>query len=106
MMPPSEDALKLHLARANHQAKIWLQADKDNIAGTPADSTGWKQEADGSLSVVWMTQLPVPESCLELTTCNCKSKCSTSRCKCYKTGLKCIPSCMCCAKYCCNPQGQ
>ena len=106
MMPPSEDALKLHLARANHQAKVWLQADKDNIAGTPADSTGWKQEADGSLSVVWMTQPPVPESCLELTTCNCKSKCSTSRCKCYKTGLTCIPSCMCCAKDCCNPQGQ
>lgn len=27
MVPPPRDALKLHILRANYQAKIWLQAD-------------------------------------------------------------------------------
>jgi len=31
MLLPTRDALKLHAARANHQAKIWLQADKEHI---------------------------------------------------------------------------
>ena len=31
MLPPTRDALELHTARANYQAKIWLQADQEHI---------------------------------------------------------------------------
>ena len=33
MLPPTRDALELHVARANYQAKVWLQADKEPLPG-------------------------------------------------------------------------
>ena len=33
MLPPRRNTLKLHAIRANYQAKIWLQANKENIDG-------------------------------------------------------------------------
>ena len=60
---------------------------------------------DGSLEVVW-TRLPVlPEACIELVTCGCKSKCKTAQCKCFKSGQRCILACKCDAEDCKNPAG-
>ena len=77
MLPPTRDALELHVSRANYQAKIWLDADKsimdfDNIK--PADTIGWT-EGLNVLEIVWKRLPAVPEACLELISCGCKKKC-------------------------------
>ena len=61
MLPPTRDALELHAARANHQAKIWLQADKEHIdVASPTETRAWKKES-GGIQVVW-SRLPPPHS--------------------------------------------
>jgi hypothetical protein len=103
MLPPTRDALELHVARANHQAKIWLQADQEHIhVSSPIDTLGWKTEF-GCLRAVWTRLPPVPDGCLQLVTCGCKSKCRTARCTCYLKNLQCISACGCDAIDCCNP---
>ena len=71
-LPPTKDALQLHVARANYQAGIWRKAlkAKPNI---PSPTTcGWIQSNGGeSLSFLWMQQQPAPEELLVLTNCNC-----------------------------------
>ena len=95
-LPPTKDALQLHVARANYQAVIWRRAleAKPNI---PSPTTcGWIQSNGGeSLSVLWMQQQPAPEELLVLTNCNCRSGCSTGRCSCHKAGLVCTAACTC-----------
>jgi len=62
-LPPTRDALELHAARANHQAKIWLQADKEHIdVASPTETRAWKKES-GGIQVVW-PRLPPPHRCL------------------------------------------
>ena len=43
MLPPTQDALELHLSRANDQANVWLQADKVEMNVNPPTSVlGWQ----------------------------------------------------------------
>ena len=73
MLPPTRDALELHIARANYQAKIWLQADQEHIdIPSPTDISAWTMESD-CLNVVWTRLPPIPDACLELVTCGCKA---------------------------------
>ena len=44
MLTPTRDALELHVARANHQAKIWPHADQD-IIEVSTDSSAWRKVA-------------------------------------------------------------
>ena len=102
-LPPTRDAFTLHAARANYQAKVWLQADKEVISiSTPTDTSVWKN-ISGNLHPVWTTLPPIPKACLELVTCSCKTKCSTARCTCFKANFRCTYACGCCATDCCNP---
>ena len=106
MLPPTRDALDLHCKRANYQARIWLQADQEQIiVPPPTDTFAWTKETS-MLSPVWTRLPPIPEACLQLVTCGCKSKCKTVQCTCYKKGLRCTPACGCDAVECCNPAGQ
>lgn len=102
LLPPTKDALELHCRRVNFQAKIWMQACVTHMeVGLAVDTGGWQPGQKG-LEAVW-TRLPaVPKACVELTTCGCKSKCSTVRCKCYKSGQICIFECSCDAIDCAN----
>ena len=60
-LPPTGDALELHAARENHQAKIWLQADKEHIdVASPTENCAWKKES-GGIQAVW-SRLPAPYS--------------------------------------------
>lgn len=106
MLPPTVDALELHAVRANYQAKIWMQADKESIEViSPTNTEAWKMES-GHLEAVW-TRLPaIPDACLELVTCGCQSKCRTARCTCFRKNLKCTVACGCDANDCNNPAGQ
>jgi hypothetical protein len=87
-LPPTMDSMELHFERSNHQAKIWIQANKcDPDVGNPQDTQGWTL-VDGVLSICW-TRIPaVPVACLELITCGCKTKCKTAACKCAKGNQK------------------
>ena len=77
-LPPTKDALELHIARANLQAKIWLQADRAHMTNvSPDESIGWRQ-TESSLDIVWTRLQPVPNTYLQLVTCGCKTKCSTA----------------------------
>ena len=95
MLPPTTDSLDLHCKRANYQARIWLQADQEQIiVPPPTDTFAWTKETSMS-SPVWTKLPPIPEACLQLVTCGCKSKCKTVRCTCYKKGLRCTLACGC-----------
>jgi hypothetical protein len=101
LLPPTRDALELHVQRANYQAKIWLQAEMETIVVTlPPDA--WKKESD-CLKPQWTRLPPVPLYCLELLTCSCKKKCKTAKCTCFKNYLKCTNACGCNSIDCCNP---
>lgn len=106
MLPPTRDALELHIARANHQEKIWLQTDQEYIdVQSPIETSAWKKDS-GCLKVVWTRLPPIPDACLELVTCGCKSKCRTVQCTCFRKNLKCTYACGCDAIDCCNPAGE
>ena len=106
MLPPTRDSLELHVARANYQAKIWLQADHEQIhVSSPIDTLAWKKDC-GYLCAVWTRLPPVPDGCLQLVTCGCKAKCKTARCTCFINNLQCISACGCDAIDCCNPAGE
>ena len=48
MLPPTADALELHLVRSNYQAKIWLQASDTHMEiDSPSACGGWKTHATG-----------------------------------------------------------
>ena len=49
---------------------------------------------------------PIPDACLELVTCGCKSKCKTAGSSCFRKNLKCTSACGCELIHCCNPAGQ
>ena len=63
MLPPTRDVLELHTARANYQAKFWLQADQEHIdIPSPTDISAWMMESD-CLKAVW-TRLPPNSRCV------------------------------------------
>ena len=105
LLPPTRDALQLHLASCNEQAKIRISADDPTFtAQDPLRSGGWKNDGDG-LKPVWIRLQAVPSACTQLISCGCKTKCSTSHCKCYRSGQVCMFECACEARDCANPTG-
>jgi len=104
MLPPTTDALELHLKRANFQTKVWLQADKTEMElPTPASTGAWKENDDGQLQVVWIRKPSVPQSCQALISCGCKTQCRTSACGCNGSKQGCMPVCACYENGCLNP---
>ena len=102
-LPPTYDALKLHLSRCNYQAKIWLQS---NIAvqelEDPINTGGWIKGQSG-LEIKWTSLPSIPDVVVELTTCGCTTKCKTAACKCYVQQQICTSGCGCYAEMCRNP---
>ena len=68
----------------------------------PYSSGGWKVDDDGTHEIVCSTLPPIPEPCLQLISCGCKSKCRTAACECYKSEQVCTPLCVCNAEGCLN----
>ena len=105
LLPPTKDAFELHCLRAYYQAKIWLNASTAQMnVGNVTDTGGWKLGPKG-IEIVWSRLSAVPTACIELTTCGCKTKCSTARCKCLKAQQICLIECACDAAGCANPVG-
>lgn len=93
-LPPSQDALHLHLDRANYQAFIWKKAVEEKTdCPLPADH-GWVMES-GKVKPKLMRLDPIPKKCAELVTCSCKVECSPTRCGCHKTIGSCTSAFLC-----------
>ena len=85
-LPPSQDALHLHLDRANYQAFIWKKAVEPKPDCPLPTDHGWVMES-GKLKPK-MTRLDrIPKNCAELVTCSCKAECIATRCGCLKTSF-------------------
>ena len=70
-IPPTRDALRLHIIRCNYQVYEWKKAiDCEHIPNDP-EGCGW-EKSDNRLEIKWMTKKPAPEEVLEFTTCGCK----------------------------------
>jgi hypothetical protein len=93
-LPPTKDALSHHIRRAHFQATVWRQAHLQHPVLPPTATMGWKLEAE-TLVPVLMSLAPVPESCLELISCSCTTRCMTARCKCKRSRLPCTGACRC-----------
>jgi hypothetical protein len=92
-IPPTSNALLLHIKRATLQARIWrscLSADAPNL--DPIDF-GWRTCDDGSYTPIWTTIADVAMHCRELIKCACKKDCRN--CKCKRSQLRCTRLCAC-----------
>ena len=104
-LPPTQDALSLHLMRAHYQTKVWKQSIVTHPQFPSPTSCGWHMK-DGMLVPQLLTKEPV--QCLELTICGCResgSQCSTRQCRCRRSGIFCNGAYGCaCAAWCKNTQ--
>ena len=94
-IPPTSDALNLHLKRSVFKASIWTTAHMSRMpVGNPTDHV-WKEE-DGKLLSIW-TSLPLARDVFHLDVkCSCNGTCSM--CKCTSVKLKCTRLCKCTCK--------
>lgn len=93
-LPPCQDCLHLHAARANYQAAIWHRAlQADPSVPSPLECKGWSSD-DGELLITWMTGAPAPDAVLEFLSCKCKKSCKLSSCQCMANRLPCTQACV------------
>ena len=95
--PPTSDALKLHMMRDHYHSMVSMILKQANCSQpnppSPTDS-GWKFE-DGRCITILMAFQPIPESCMELVSRQCKTGCQILRCTCRKSKVHCTQSCKC-----------
>ncbi len=94
-IPPTLDALKLHIMRAILQAGYtWSQSLKTKQELPSSDKFGWQKGANGKWEPLWTLLPDASKACRELLKCNCRVRC-TGRCQCNAANLKCTPLCKC-----------
>ena len=93
-LPPTKDSLYLHFDRTNYQVYEWKQALQVNMVQLPPEHHGWKR-TENDLTVLWMNNLPAPETILEFVVCKCKRTCEGNGCQCASVDLPCTDACDC-----------
>jgi len=93
-LPPTSDALSFHVMRCHYQALVWRQADKRRPVLPSPEVMGWSLEANALVPIL-MSLPAVPESCMELISCKCSTRCRFAHCKCRKARLGCTAACKC-----------
>ena len=87
-LPPTQDALQIHVQRANYQAAVWVRAlQAKPVVPSPCEY-GW-EIANDQLTIKWMTRKPAPDDLLVLVNCRCHTECSPRRCSCVREGMPC-----------------
>ena len=98
-LPPTSDALKLHISRAHYQTSVWLNATVPSPEGIDPETCGWERDPYSNHLKPKLSVLePIPKVCTELLQCGCKT-CATRRCKCRSNKIPCLPSCRCGSTY-------
>ena len=94
-LPPTLDALTLHLKRANYQAFIWKHSCQPLLSLPSPIGNGWMRDENNMMQHEMMSNKPVPDVVAELTHCTCKKGCQTNQCRCRKSNLQCMEACLC-----------
>ena len=93
-IPPTEDALMLHIRRPIYQGVlVWGMATTASYVLPDPTQWGWSKEGDIYIPQ-WMTKPEAAKICYKLAHCGCKKGCKT-RCKCRVSALACTPLCAC-----------
>lgn len=94
-IPPTRDALLLHIKRAAYQAgHVWGQANtKQPVIPSPTE-WGWEAGTIG-WEPKWMTLPEALKSCKEIIACRCTRKICTGHCKCVSSNVQCTSMCKC-----------
>ena len=94
-LPPTSDALTLHLKRANNQAFESKQAFLRDHQFINPQGNGWKKIND-TLEIEWTRQPSGPEKTLDFINCKCKkTSCKNNVCNYQKSKLPCSGLCKC-----------
>ncbi|KAG1683971.1 hypothetical protein GQR58_009569 [Nymphon striatum] len=80
-LPPTTNAVRLHIQRANYQAFLWRQANIPVPVVPSPTSSGWK-DSDGKIKPLLTTLPPVPKACREIIFCGCIKGCISNNCSC------------------------
>ena len=94
-IPPTFDALELHLRRAIYQGGyVWEQALLTQPVLPLPTGWGWTKDANGVYVPKWTTLPLAAEACYELLCCGCKKGCRKN-CRCKRANLECTGLCHC-----------
>ena len=95
-LPPTHDALSFHIKQSHYQASVWRQADKQRPELPPSETMGWTIQS-GALVPTLISMPSLSESCIELFTCKCTTKCRRGNCNCRRKRVPCTSACICSA---------
>ena len=95
-LPPTKDALHLHIHRANFQSMIWKKAKEPRSSPASPEENGWLYK-EGVLKPKLTNQEEISVSCLQLAFCGCtrEDSCVNRRCTCVRLSLGCSKGCKC-----------
>ena len=92
-LPPTRDALLQHCKRMIYQGGVRTQAHDAQCVLPSPEEYGWRKEASGTWSPLWITLDTIPNATKELLKCACKKVCTS--CKCMKMMMPCTDLCKC-----------
>ena len=106
-LPPTNEAFKQNVLRAQLQMAIWLHALDPNPPDLDVTLYGWSKSAGTDMLIP--TSIPdgialIPEELVRLIRCSCQTErpCRSQRCSCKNAGLSCSPYCSCRGESPCN----
>ena len=82
-LPPTSDAVGLHIKHAHYQTLICKQTDVSTPELPEVTESGWTR-TDGHLGAKVNKLPPVPKMCCEIVTCNCTTACRNNSYGCRK----------------------
>ena len=94
-LPPTHDALMLHIKRVNYQCYIWKQETTTMLNMPSPIGNGWILDSNENLVQHLMENPPAPQATTEFTICKCQKGCLTKSCSCRKYDLLCTDACIC-----------
>ena len=66
LLPPCEDALRMHYMRTNYQAMIWKNADTANPEIPAPEGHGWTFDSSGILTIDWSRSPVLPQQLVDI----------------------------------------
>ena len=78
-LPPTSDALSLHVMRTHYQTLVWKQAHCSEPHLPDPERMGWNKGTDNKLQPLLMTLDPIPKDCQEIISCSCRTGCTNLR---------------------------
>ena len=93
-LPPTFAAIKYKIFRSHFVALVLKRSHRPIQTLPNVENYGW-ENIDERLCPIMTDNLPAPLALLEMSSCNCKSGCSSKRCKCRKNGFTCTDMCKC-----------